>query len=187
MVVRQEIPPRLRSLWLRPKSNALLLSIAPPVAADGRGVCELAQDGETALVAFGQLLQRVNTRTYSPNKRILLLSSDLKAEDLTQKGETALVACIHINRCLEGSIIPHVLGKFFWDLKHFQQQDLCALKPGMVKLRWWYSNRCLVGIQARGSRFWDETDFFNIIWEFFYELELSCDHETNSVNNNLRY
>ena len=113
MVVRQEIPPRLRALWLRPKSNALLLSIAPPVAADGRGVCELAQDGETALVAFGQLLQRVNTRTYSPNKRILLLSSDLKAEDLTQKGETALVACIYINRCLEGSIIPHVLGKFF--------------------------------------------------------------------------
>ena len=111
MVVRQEIPPRLRALWLRPKSNALLLSIAPPVAADGRGVCVLAQ--ETALVAFGQLLQRVNTRTYSQNKRILLLSSDLKAEDLTQKGETALVACIHINRCLEGSIIPHVLGKFF--------------------------------------------------------------------------
>ena len=106
MVVRQEIPPRLRTLWLRPKSNALLLSIAPPVAADGRGVCELAQDGETALVAFGQLLQRVNTRTYSQN-------SDLKAEDLTQKGETALVACIYINRCLEGSIIPHVLGKFF--------------------------------------------------------------------------
>ena len=68
---------------------------------------------ETALVAFGQLLQRVNTRTYSQNKTILLLSSDLKAEDLTQKGETALVACIHINRCLEGSIIPHVLGKFF--------------------------------------------------------------------------
>ena len=113
MVARQEIPPRFRSLWLRPKSNALLLSIAPPVAADSRGVCELTQDGETALVAFGQLLQRVNTRTYSPNKRILLLSSDLKAEDLTQKGETALVACIHINRCLEGSIIPHVLGKFF--------------------------------------------------------------------------
>ena len=84
-----------------------------PVAADSRGVCDLAQDRETALVAFGQLLQRVNTRTYSQNKRILLLSSDLKAEDLTQKGETALVACIHINRCLEGSIIPHVLGKFF--------------------------------------------------------------------------
>ena len=140
MVVRQEIPPRFRSLWLRPKSNALLLSIAPPVAAE---VCvsslKKPRWWHSASCCRGLILG------LTQNKRILLLSSDLKAEDLTQKGETALVACIHINRCLEGSIIPHVLGKFFWDLKHFQQQDLCALKPGMVKLRWWYSNRCLRG------------------------------------------